>query len=88
MWSEGCMALLYSERDPETGKTHRTHLQDHIVSELGPSRPLGSEPVVTVLTLIKCMPDAESFGCNTTLEPCLEEWAESGHVEMGTGLYY
>lgn len=56
------------------------------VSELAPLRPLGSELVVTVLTLIKCMPDAESFGCNTTREPCLKDWAESGHVEMGTGL--
>lgn len=56
------------------------------VSEPGPSRPLGSELVVTVFTSIKCLPDTESGGCNITREPCLEEWAESGHVEMGTGL--
>lgn len=49
-------------------------------------RPLGSELVVTVSTLIKCMPDTEGSGCNKTCEPCLEEWADSGHVEMGTGL--
>lgn len=56
------------------------------VSELGPSKPLVSELVVIVFTSLKCLPDTESFGCNTTREPCLEEWAESRHVEMGTGL--
>lgn len=56
------------------------------MSELVLSRPLGSEVVVTGFTFIKCIPDAESFGCNTTHEPCSEEWAESEHVEMGTGL--
>lgn len=40
----------------------------------------------TVFTFIKSMADARSFGCNTAREPCLEEWAGSGHVEMGTGL--
>lgn len=40
----------------------------------------------TVFTFIKSMADARSFGCNTAREPCLEDWAGSGHVEMGTGL--